>query len=147
MAALVKAEGLEGQVELDSAGTGAWHVGESPDSRSREVAARRGYRLVGAARRFTAEDFDNFDYLLAMDASNLENMRALARSEQEKSKAVLFRSFDPKAPRIAEVPDPYYGGPDGFDRVLDMCESAAKGLIGHLRSTGQLAGQTTEQPG
>ena len=130
--------GLDAKVEVDSAGTSAAHVGEPADSRSAHTARTRGYALTSRARQVVPSDFERFDLVVAMDRSNL---RALERGRPENARArlALFRSFDPSAEPDAEVPDPYYGGPSGFDEVLDMCERAAKGLVEHLR--GELDGR------
>jgi protein-tyrosine phosphatase len=130
---LLEEEGLSDRIAVESAGTGDWHVGDPRDRRSRAVGATRGIPLDGTAQQFTSEDFDRFDHVLAMDRSNRDELLRLARSEKDKAKVRLLRSFDPKAPRDAEVPDPYYGGPRGFEDVFDMCEAACRGLIQHLR--------------
>jgi protein-tyrosine phosphatase len=130
---LVKQEGLARRVAVSSAGTGDWHVGDSRDRRSRAVGAARGIPLEGVARQFVSGSFDGCDYVLAMDRSNRDELMRLARTEADKKKVRLLRSFDPDAPRDAEVPDPYYGGASGFEDVFDMCESACRGLIEHLR--------------
>jgi len=135
MRKLVAEAGLAQKIDVDSAGTAAYHVGERADSRSREAARRRGIDLTSRGRAFESADFDAFDYLLAMDLENLMNLRALARSERDKEKIHLLRSFDPEAPPQAEVPDPYYGGEQGFERVLDLCEAACSGLLDTIRST------------
>ena len=116
-------------VELDSAGTGGWHVGEQPDPRSREAAARRGYELVHRARQFLAADFARFDLVLAMDRQNLADLRRLAQGVESPPRITLFRSYDSTAPVEAEVPDPYAGGRAGFEEVLDICERACRGLL------------------
>ena len=116
-------------VELDSAGTGGWHVGESPDPRSREAAARRGYELVHRARKLERDDFDRFDLILAMDHQNLAAIERLARGLVQPPRIALLRSFDASAPVGAEVPDPYAGGSAGFEEVLDICERACAGLL------------------
>ena len=129
---LVRERGLEEQVELDSAGTGGWHVGAPPDRRATAAAAARGTTLEGAARRFdAARDFDDFDLILAMDEENRRDVVALAPSGEARAKVRLFREFDPAAVEAGdlEVPDPYYGGDDGFDHVLDLVERAAEGLL------------------
>ena len=130
---LVEEEGLADRVAVESAGTGDWHVGDPRDRRSRAVGAARGIPLEGTAQQFTSEDFDRFEHVLAMDRSNRDELMRLARDQKDKAKVRLLRSFDPKAPRDAEVPDPYYGGPRGFEDVFDMCEAACRGLIDHLR--------------
>ena len=126
---LVRERGLEDRVHVGSAGTGGWHVGEPADGRARETARRRGFELTSRAETFEARDFDRYDYVLAMDKSNLANLRALARRDDDLDKLTLFRSYDPEASPGAEVPDPYYGGPDGFEDVFDMCERACHGLL------------------
>lgn len=131
---LVAAAGLERKVTIDSAGTGAWHVGELPDPRSRQAASRRGYELTHRARKFTAGDFDRFDLVLAMDRDNYDNLMRLARGRSQVPMIRLLRSFDATAPHDAEVPDPYSGEDDGFDDVLDICERACQGLLDHVRS-------------
>ncbi len=130
---LVRETGLEGAIEIDSAGTAAYHTGEAPDPRSTACAARRGIVLGGQARQFVAEDFERFDYVLAMDESNQRAMAELASTPAARAKLFLARSFDPSAPAGASVPDPYYGGPSGFDDVVDMCEAACRGLLDHIR--------------
>jgi protein-tyrosine phosphatase len=119
------------ELVLDSAGTGAWHVGELPDPRTREAARARGIDLVHRARQFVRADLDRFDLVLAMDAANLRTLRALV-GPRAAPDLRLFRSFDPTAPADAEVPDPYAGGPAGFEEVLDQCERACAGLLASL---------------
>jgi protein-tyrosine phosphatase len=132
MTTLVSRSGLADRIGVDSAGTGAWHVGESADRRSRAAAQARGYDLTSLARRFVAEDFARFDYVLAMDRSNRRDLLALTRSPTEQAKVHLFRDFDPQARGEADVPDPYYGGANGFDDVFDMCERTCRALLQHL---------------
>jgi protein-tyrosine phosphatase len=132
---LVEEEGLSDRIEIDSAGTGGWHVGAPPDERATAAARRRGIELSGAARQFEPEDFDRFDLILAMDAGNAREILRLAPSEEAAAKVRLFREFDPSsngAPDL-DVPDPYYGGPQGFDHVLDLIDAAARGLLERLR--------------
>jgi protein-tyrosine phosphatase len=135
---LIKEEGLEQKVLLDSAGLGDWHVGQARDSRSQAVGRRRGIPLEGVARQFQPSDFARFDYVLAMDRQNRDGLLDLAPDDEARSKVRLLRSFDPAAPPEAEVPDPYYGGPQGFDQVFDICEAACAGLLEHLRRTHRL---------
>jgi protein-tyrosine phosphatase len=134
MEKLVADAGLADKVVLDSAGTGAWHVGELPDSRSCAAASRRGYELTHRARKFGANDFDRFDLVLAMDRDNFDSLRRLARGRTHVPPIRLLRSFDPTAPEGAEVPDPYSGEDDGFEDVLDICERACRGLLAHLKT-------------
>jgi protein-tyrosine phosphatase len=129
---LVEREGLAGSVEIDSAGTGAWHAGEQADERARAAALRRGFRLDSIARQVTRDDFDRFDYLIAMDRDNQMALERMAPEPEKRSKVRLLRSFDPSAPRGAAVPDPYYGGDRGFEEVLDICEAACRGLLEHI---------------
>jgi protein-tyrosine phosphatase len=133
MRALVREAGLEQQIQLDSAGTGGWHVGESPDARATDAARRRGIALEGAARKVRPRDFQEFDLILAMDASNLRDLRRLAPDERAREKVRLLREWDPAAGEDLDVPDPYYGGPDGFDRVLDLVHAACASLLEQLR--------------
>jgi protein-tyrosine phosphatase len=137
---LIKKEGLERQIVLDSAGLGDWHVGAARDARSQAVGRRRGVPLEGVARQFQPEDFARFEYVLAMDRSNYKGLLALAPDEEARAKVRLLRSFDPASPPDAEVPDPYYGGPQGFDEVFDICEAACAGLLAHLRRKHALGG-------
>jgi protein-tyrosine phosphatase len=133
MARLVAEAGLAGRIELDSAGTGAWHIGELPDPRTREAARRRGIELSHRARQLRREDLERFDLLVAMDADNLRNMQRLA-GPRPRAGLHLLRSFDPTAPAGAIVPDPYAGGEAGFEEVLDICERACAGLLAHVRA-------------
>ena len=135
MRRLLESEALDGRVRIDSAGTGAWHAGEPPDQRARAAGKRRGVEVRGRARKVIRADFERFDYLVAMDRSNYSDLRRLAPDEVGEAKVVLFRDYDPGSPRDADVPDPYYGEGDGFERVLDICESAARGFLKYLRET------------
>src|SRR4051794_23731921 len=135
MRSLVREAGLEDEIELDSAGTGGWHAGDPPDWRATEAASRRGVTLEGAARQVMPRDFVDFDLLLAMDRENLHDLRRVAPSEELAGKARLLREYDPAsagAPDL-DVPDPYYGGPRGFETVLDQVEAACRGLLAELR--------------
>lgn len=122
---------LSTRVQCDSAGTAGYHAGEAPDRRATESAQRRGYDMRHLrARQVRDEDFDVFDLILAMDHNNLADLRRRADGRLH-HKLKLFLEFT-TAP-VLEVPDPYYGGPEGFDHVLDLVESASDGLILHLR--------------
>ncbi|MDX1804556.1 MAG: low molecular weight protein-tyrosine-phosphatase [Alcanivorax sp.] len=123
--------GLEAQIQLDSAGTGDWHIGRAPDPRTREAAARRGYDMsLLRARQVGPEDFHRFDVILAMDNANLADLQAM---QPAASRARLGRFLDHARSDRREVPDPYYGGEDGFDQVLDLIEDGADGLLDALR--------------
>ncbi|HWH32136.1 MAG TPA: low molecular weight protein-tyrosine-phosphatase [Egibacteraceae bacterium] len=124
--------GLDGQVEVASAGTGDWHLGEPPDARMTRAAAAAGLTLEGTAAQITAEDFRRSDLILVMDRSNLRDVRALAPDEPSRSKVRLYRDFDPDADHD-EVPDPYYGGEDGFHAVVDIARRTARGVVEHVR--------------
>lgn len=126
--------GLEDVIAIESAGTGAWHVGHSPDARAHEEARGRGVAMSGRARRFEARDFARLDLVLAMDAQNLADLRTLAPDPEAAARVRLFREFDPAATGDLSVPDPYYGGPEGFARVFEMVDAASLGLIAHLRA-------------
>jgi protein-tyrosine phosphatase len=122
-------------VEIDSAGTGAWHVGDPPDDRARAEATRRGIDLRGRARQFHAGDFHHFDLVVAMDRTNRRDLLDLATSPDDGSKVRLLREFDPEAGDGAnlDVPDPYFGGSNGFAEVFDIVDRACQGLLEHLR--------------
>jgi protein-tyrosine phosphatase len=137
---LIKQEGLQEQILIDSAGLGDWHVGHARDSRSQAVGKRRGIPLEGVARQFQPDDFARFDYVLAMDRQNRDGLLKLAPDAQARAKVRLLRSFDPASPPEAEVPDPYYGGPQGFDQVFDICQAACAGLLAQLRRDHALGG-------
>lgn len=128
----IKINGLGDKVEVDSAGTHGYHVGEAPDQRTQRAASARGYNLSQLrARKVARQDLDYFDLILAMDKSNLDNLQRMAMPEQQ-DKIKLFmdfaRNFDDD-----EVPDPYYGLGHGFDLVLDMVEDASQGLVEDIR--------------
>lgn len=129
MRRLVQEARLADRIEIDSAGTGAWHVGESPDRRARAAARARGFELRGRARRFVPEDWARFDYVLALDRENFADLEQNAPSLDARGKLSLLRAFDPSAPPNASVPDPYYGGEQGFDEVIDLCLAACRGLL------------------
>jgi protein-tyrosine phosphatase len=119
---------LGGRVAVDSCGTGAWHAGEPPDRRATAAARNRGYDLAGLrARQLVQEDFDRFDYILAMDRANLSELRALCPPGFS-GHLGLFLEFAANT-GVEEVPDPYYGAGDGFARVLDLIEQACDGLL------------------
>ena len=130
---LVQETGLLGEIGIDSAGTHAYHVGEAPDRRARATAERRGIDLSDLrARKATSEDFLAFDYVLAMDQDNYFSLLQICPRGME-HKLQLFMDFAP-AMRTREVPDPYYGGPTGFERVFDLVEAAAQGLLDDIRA-------------
>ena len=135
---LVAARGATERFHIDSAGTGAWHVGEPPDSRAQEVVGSRGIDISAQrARRIELDDFERFDMLLAMDRSNQTVLQRLA-PEPHRDKTKLLLSFAPDCKR-KDVPDPYFGGADGFEHVLDLIESASAGLFEALVERGRPA--------
>ena len=162
MRSLVAQAGLQNSVEVDSAGTGAWHVGSPPDRRASAAAQARGITLEGSARQVRAQDFLDFDLVLAMDRENLRELRALAPGDAEREKVRLLREFDPACAGAGagdgagagagvgvgagtgagvgagdlDVPDPYYGGPGGFEEVLDLVQAACAGLLVEIRGRG-----------
>lgn len=121
---------------IDSAGTGAWHVGDSPDERSQAVGAKRGYPMADLrARQVRAEDFEQFDYILAMDQSNLTNLRQMAPAGFAGHLGLFLDYADTG---VSEVPDPYYtSGDKGFHQVVDLIEAATDGLLEHLAKAGR----------
>lgn len=128
---LVAERGLSQVIAVDSCGTGDWHVGSAPDPRAVAAAGRRGYDLGRLrARQVRPEDFDSFDYILAMDRDNLEDLEAICPASFP-GHLGLFLEFAKGSPS-RDVPDPYYGGESGFDRVLDLIESASFGLLREL---------------
>ncbi|MFG1691697.1 low molecular weight protein-tyrosine-phosphatase [Gemmatimonadota bacterium] len=129
---LVEEEGLDGRIRIDSAGTGDWHVGETPDPRASAVARKNGVELESIARTIEVGDLGHFDYVLAMDRENLHDIHALHRAHGGDASIHLFREFDPDAEDDLEVPDPYFGAGDGFDRVYEMIHRTAGSLLDHI---------------
>ncbi len=129
--ALVESRGLADSIHVDSAGTSNWHIGEPPDPRAIEAARLRGIDLTDLrGRQAIARDFSEFDYVIAMDHENYDNLSRLATPEQA-TKLHLFLEFAEGASEI-EVPDPYFGGAGGFPHVLDLIENASEGLLNHI---------------
>jgi protein-tyrosine phosphatase len=139
MRGLLREQGLEAAVEVDSAGTGDWHAGAPPDARATAAARARGVTLEGAARMVAPRDFEDYDLILAADRKNLRELRATA-PPGARARMHLLREFDPDADGAPDldVPDPYYGGDDGFERVLDLVDAACRGLLDDLRAAGRL---------
>jgi protein-tyrosine phosphatase len=155
---LVADAGLADRIEVDSAGTSGWHVGDPPDRRTAAEAARRGIAMTSRGRQFHPGDFAYFDLVVAMDRTNLADLVDLAPDASLRDRATLLRIFDPwvrdelafgdpttadpgvllgpgmaGAGDLLDVPDPYYGGPDGFRLVFDLVEAACRGLLDHVR--------------
>ncbi len=133
---LVQENGLDKRYEVDSAGTGGWHAGESPDPRMVRVAARHGLNYSGRARQVTPQDLQEFDLVVAMDRDNKAVLYSLAQTPQQQAKIHLLRDFDPYGKPNAEVPDPYYGGIDGFEKVYQIVERSCRGMLHSLENGG-----------
>lgn len=132
--ARVEEAGLSGQILIDSAGTHDYHIGDPPDTRTQRTAKQRGYDMSGLrGRQVEMMDFTRFDYVLAMDRANLAILQRLCPQAQHERLGLFLEYASRHDER--EVPDPYYGGTDGFERVLDMVEDAAEGLLGHIRQS------------
>ena len=138
MRGLVEEAGLADHIEVDSAGTSSYHVGEPADPRARRAAKDRGVELGSRARQFVPTDWDRFDYVLACDTANHDDLESIASKAEHRSKLYLLRSFDPGSPAGASVPDPYYGGAEGFQIVLDVCEAACRHLLAKIRAEHRL---------
>jgi len=130
---LVAEAGLDGLVEVDSAGTGGWHEGDGADPRTVSVLEGSGYDSGHTARQFQPSWFSRLDLVIALDTGHLKALRRLARTPQEAAKVRLLRSYDPAAGDDLDVPDPYYGGTDGFEECLEMVEAASEGLLAEVR--------------
>ncbi len=129
MRGLVAERGLEGAIEVESAGTGDWHIGHPPDERSVAAAAERGVELGGAARQVARGDFEAFDLLIAMDRQNRDDLLAMAQTAEDEAKVRLLRSY---ADGELDVPDPYYGGEDGFAEVVEIVERSCDAMLDEL---------------
>lgn len=130
---VVEKAGLSARIEIDSAGTEGWHSGKLPDQRMRQAASTRGITLDHRARQFKAVDLERFDLILAMDRDNERNIRALDRENRHAAKIRLFCDFCTDHSE-REVPDPYYGGPEGFEHVLNLIEDGCEGLLREVKS-------------
>ena len=130
--AIVKEAGDEEHWEIDSAGTGGWHVGELPDQRMRVHARRRGYELIHHCRQVTARDFDDFDLIIPMDANNEKNLRRMAPTLEDALKIVPMAYFLDPSSHFDYVPDPYYEGAEGFEIVLDLLQDGCQRLFSRL---------------
>jgi len=128
----VTAAGLSDKIQVDSAGTGGWHVGEPADRRMQATAAEHGVQLVSRARQVRLSDFSNFDYIIPMDGSNLHDLQDLAREVGDSgAQLIKMRHFDPMGAGM-DVPDPYYGGQKGFEQVFQMLDRSTRGLLRHI---------------
>jgi protein-tyrosine phosphatase len=136
---LVQQAGLEDAFEIESAGVGPWHIGESPDTRAQQTARAHGIELDCVAQQFTPRDFARLDHVIALDGEVAAQLRRLAPTPADRAKVRLLREFDPETPRGSraslDVPDPYYGGRDGFETAYQMIERSARGLLAELHPT------------
>ena len=131
---LVEEEGLDDHFEIDSAGTGAWHIGERPDGRATLVAQQHGIELDSRARQVRPEDFERFDYVIAMDRDNLTTLVRMQEAAGTEAHIELLRANDPERDDGDEVPDPYYGGTSGFENVYQMVRRCCKSLLREIRA-------------
>lgn len=130
----IKQAGLQDKIRVDSAGTGGWHAGERPDGRMLETAKRHDIPLPSRARKTRVNDFEEYDYILAMDESNLDDLKLLADgSTDSRAQLLKMRYFDVNAPNT-DVPDPYWGGDQGFENVFQMLDRSTQKLLTHIRS-------------
>lgn len=124
---------LANRIEVDSAGIGNWHEGQLPDRRMREHGAQRGYIFCSRARQICAEDFSRFDLVFGMDSGNMDDLRSLTRNDADRKKLRSLADYMTHHPQYKTIPDPYYGGPDGFELALDLIEDACASLVEHLK--------------
>ena len=134
MKAIVDENGDEARFEIDSAGTGNYHIGDLPDKRMRVHAQRRGYNLTHRCRQVTPSDFEDFDLIVAMDESNRRNLQRITPTIEDEKKIIMMADFADIATRYDHIPDPYYEGAEGFELVLDLLESACYNLYCLLKS-------------
>ena len=131
---LAEESGVADKYHLDSAGTSAYHVGERPDSRMRQVARDRGFEYTGRARQFHREEIDHFDLILAMDRNNYRILKSWVKTTDDEGKIRLMREFDPLGEGDLDIPDPYYGGMEGFKTTFDIVKRSCAGLLAELES-------------
>lgn len=131
---LVREAGFESRFVIDSAGTSSYHAGDPPDQRTTAVAHARGVKLTGASRQLLSQDLHTFDYLIVMDEDNLAEVRRMAGKQAPRAAVHLLREFDREANGDLNVPDPYYGGPRGFENVHDIVERSCTALLAHVRA-------------
>lgn len=141
---LIEQAGLEHEIICDSAGTSSYHIGSVPDRRMTAAAKQRGIALKGQARQFEKSDFEAFDLILAMDQENYQNILALDPTGKYRDRVRLMCDFCTHSSE-REVPDPYYGGPEGFNHVIDLLLDACGGLLQHIVTTQRLASTTFNQ--
>lgn len=143
---IVNAKKLSHLFHIDSAGTAAYHIGEGPNSRTRGVAEKRGIRLEHSARQFTREDFSRFDLILTMDDLNHRDVLSIKSTVEDAKRVMKFRAFDPDTaisghiPDVPDVPDPYFGGPEGFEHVQDIMDRTSAALLEWILSNNSRMG-------
>jgi protein-tyrosine phosphatase len=126
---LAEQAGMADRFHIRSAGTSSYHVGEAPDRRMRRVAAKNGFKYSGRARQFQANDFEEYDLIIAMDMQNLDVLKRMAGDRQKLEKLRTMRTYDPEGDFSLSVPDPYYGGIDGFQVTFDIVKRSCQGLL------------------
>jgi len=131
---LAEERGVGDRYQVDSAGTSAFHAGEEPDPRMRKVARRKGMEYTGRSRQFQAEDFDRFDLIIAMDSDNRRQLLSLASSPEDREKIRMLREYDPLNGDDQGVPDPYYGGIQGFEKVYEIVRRSTENLLEQLEA-------------
>lgn len=129
MKSLVESRHLGGEILIDSAGIGSWHIGQLPDSRMRRHGAAHGYTFDSRARQITPADFDRFDYIVVMDSDNYRDVQSLAARGGDMSKVLMMADFLTSHPHHRYIPDPYYGGDRDFELVIELLEDACQGLL------------------
>ncbi len=135
---LVKKAGLSEAIHVESAGTGSWHVGELADPRTRDEAQKRGIKITSRAQQFGPWDFERFDYILSVDRANFQALMTIAPHDKHRAKLHMLRRFEGIEFVNSDVPDPYYGGPEGFSDVFAMCERACQGLLAYIKERHKL---------
>ena len=129
---LVEIHGMQHDIKVDSAGIGSWHVGDLPDPRMRAHGKKHGYLFTSRARQFVVEDFDRYQLIVAMDQENVMDLKSKSRTPYDKAKIVCMADYLRHHPMHKTVPDPYYGGEQGFELVIDLLEDACQGLLESL---------------
>lgn len=135
---LIKTKNLSEKFHIDSSGTGNYHIGDLPHINTRKIAQEKGIELTHRARQFSSADFNDFDYILAMDQTNYNDILSMAKTEEDKKKVYKFRYFEKNVPGEPDVPDPYFGGIDGFKNVQNIVYRAAQGFLEHVREVHKL---------
>ena len=132
MQAMVDERALTDRFSIDSAGIGGWHIGDLPDKRMRVHARPRGYELTHRARKVNSADFEDFDLIVGMDATNVDDLRQMAATIEQQDKVVMMGGYIRQYPNYDYVPDPYYEGSEGFEQVLDLLEDACDNLLNRI---------------